>query len=176
MPMINLTFPQGAFSDEAKAQLMEDLITTTFELEGSPDNDYSRSIARCFLDERPREAFWVGGKQDSEPFYRLEVIVPAGTPTLDGPLMKPRREELVERLTAHVLEAEGTEITPWETRRVMVILGYVAEDHWGAAGQLLGIRDIVAWETGDQEISKKGVGLREDYAALRAEKDSVPAS
>ena len=60
MPMIDLTMPEGALADQAKAALVERLTATLIELEGAPDNEYVRASTWVFVDERPAGAIAVG--------------------------------------------------------------------------------------------------------------------
>lgn len=167
MPMIDLTMIEGALDDDAKATLVEGLTAALIELEGAPDNEYVRAITWCFVDERPRVAINVAGAAASEPIYRIELTVPEGAPGVHGPLMEPRRTELVRRATELVLAAEGTEFSATEARRVWVQIKTIPDGHWGGFGELVRMTDIGAYAMG-AEPGSKAERLRAAYEAGRS--------
>ena len=45
MPMMELTIPEGALSDDAKAKLPGDMAACLLRWEGAPDTEFFRSIS-----------------------------------------------------------------------------------------------------------------------------------
>lgn len=174
MPMIDVTLPEGAVSEEAKGELVEKLTATLIAREGAPDNEYVRAITWCFVEERPAGGVNVGGRPAERPVYRVVLTVPEGAPTLHGPLMGGNREKLVREVTEHVLAAEGTPYSDAEAGRVWVQMREIREGHWGGFGALAGIEDIATYAglpPGGQP-TERGERAREAFEAAR---DSVPA-
>jgi phenylpyruvate tautomerase PptA (4-oxalocrotonate tautomerase family) len=144
MPMIDLTLPENALSEAALAKLAEDLTTTLIEMEGAPDNEYTRALAWCFIDERPAGRITVGGKPSQRPVYRVRMTVPEGAPGVDGPLVLANRERLVKRVSALVLEAEGSPPTASDAARVWVQLIVLPDGYWGGFGMVVRMPDIAS--------------------------------
>jgi phenylpyruvate tautomerase PptA (4-oxalocrotonate tautomerase family) len=111
MPMVELTTTRGALNDVAKQRLAGELSTIALELEAAPfadfgDDEHMQALAWCFVNEQ--EVF-VGGRPHAKPIYRVTVTIPEGAPGLFGPLAERGRKQLVGRVTAAVLAAEGNE-------------------------------------------------------------------
>lgn len=45
MPLIDLTFPEGAVEPQARAELVDQLTTALLRAERAPDNEFFRSMA-----------------------------------------------------------------------------------------------------------------------------------
>lgn len=142
MPMIDVTMSTGALNERAKDGLAERLTADLIELEGAVDNPYVRSLTWVFFDER--DDIRVSGTRIDRPVYRVVHTVPQGT-GLVGPLALRRRQELVTRVTIAILEAEGTPFSMAEARRVWVQVREIPDTHWGAFGEIVTMRDIVAY-------------------------------
>jgi phenylpyruvate tautomerase PptA (4-oxalocrotonate tautomerase family) len=145
MPMIDLTLPEGALTDDAKKTLVEELTTTLIRMEGAPDNEYVRAITWVFVDERPHGAIAVGGAPAERPVYRVQLTVPEGAPGIHGPLVAKNRQALVEQVTERVLAAEGTEPTPAEAGRVWVQIREIPDGFWGGFGKIARMEDIATY-------------------------------
>jgi phenylpyruvate tautomerase PptA (4-oxalocrotonate tautomerase family) len=145
MPMIDLTLPEGALSDDARSELVEQLTTTLIAGEGAPDNEYVRAITWCFVDERPAGAINVGGTPAERPIYRVTLTVPEGAPAVHGPLMLANRDKLVRDVTERVLEAEGTPYSDAEAARVWVQIREIGEGYWGGFGAIARMEDIATY-------------------------------
>ena len=127
MPMIDLTYPRGALSGEARAKLLEELATRLLKAERAPDTEFFRSITWVYANEIDPEALAVGGRPGGEPRFRVQVTVP------DGALSDRRKGELVEAVNEAVLEAAG--LSEGDGLRVWTIVRDVPDGNWGAAGQ-----------------------------------------
>jgi phenylpyruvate tautomerase PptA (4-oxalocrotonate tautomerase family) len=147
MPMVEITTTKGALDDDAKQRLAADLSTIVLELEAAPYADFGESAhvqaaAWCFVNEQD---VFVGGQIHAKPIYRVTATLPEGAPGVFGPIAERGREKLVERVTAAVLAAEGTENTSVEAHRVWVHLRHITEGHWGGFGEVIFMRDLVAY-------------------------------
>ena len=145
MPMIDLTLPEGALTESAKATLVEELTTALIEGEGAPDNEYVRAITWAFVDERPTGAVNVGGRPPDEAVYRVVFTFPEGAPAVHGPLMRANRERLVRRVTELVLNAEGSPFSASGARRTAA--GWARSGGW-SSGPSVGSRGSGACGSG----------------------------
>ncbi len=137
MPMIELTFEEGALTDDARADLVEGLTAALLRAEGAPDNELSRSITWAYVDERPAGSINVGGSPADAPRYRVKLTVP------EGALDDERKAQIVEAATKLILEAEGAAPDdPAAAFRVWVIVREVKDGNWGGAGRIFRLRDI----------------------------------
>ena len=124
MPMMDLTYPAGALTVEAKAAVGEELTAVLLRAERAPDTGFFRQITWVFIHELPVEDVLAAGRP--APVLRLQVTVPQGA------LSERRKEELVREATRVLLDATG--LTEADATRVWVVIGEVPDGNWGAAG------------------------------------------
>ncbi|MGH9233399.1 MAG: hypothetical protein ACRD0R_08700 [Acidimicrobiales bacterium] len=137
------------------------MATIVLELEAAPLADFSedehmQALAWCFVNEQD---VFVGGDVTSRPVYRVTVTIPDGAPGLFGPLAEKNRQTLVERVTAAVLAAEGSEFSMTEAHRVWVHLRSITDGHWGGCGEVITLRDLAHYGLGTE--GKDGFVSRE---------------
>jgi len=147
MPKLDLTFPAGALSEEAKRTLPSRLADALRQSEGAPDTEFFRSITWAHVHELPADAVHTADGPAQLSQFVVEATIPAGA------LSERRRGVFVEEATKLVREAGG--IPESESLRIWVLVHEVPDGNWGAAGQ------IVRFEQ-----------LRE---AARAEREKAPA-
>lgn len=141
MPMVHLTTPKGMLTASRKAALAEQLTHVLLMIEGRVDNAGTRSIAWVLFDEVDPGDWAVGGHFDGTHVDAAGKIL-ARVTTPEGALDEVRRGEVVAAVHAalcEVLELPAERVgrlTPW------VILAEVPEGHWGAGGELVGLRRI----------------------------------
>ena len=177
MPMVELTTTHGALDEEMKQRLAAELSTIVLELEAAPfadfgDDPHMQAMSWCFVNEQD---VFLGGQVHKKPIYRVTVTIPDGAPGVFGPLAERNRRKLVERVTAAVLEGEGTENTAVEAHRVWVHLRTIVNGHWGSFGEIVTLPEITKYGLKNDEPESKTARLRE--AALESIKASTgPAS
>jgi phenylpyruvate tautomerase PptA (4-oxalocrotonate tautomerase family) len=125
------------------------------------------ATASCFVNEQD---VFVGGQPHANPIYRVTVTVPESSPGLIGPLAERGREKLVERVTAAVLAAEGSESTMVEAHRVWVHLRQITNGHWAGFGEVFTVADAAAYGLTTDEPDSSTARMR------RAALDSVGAT
>jgi phenylpyruvate tautomerase PptA (4-oxalocrotonate tautomerase family) len=128
MPMLELTYPEGALRAGARSSLVEDLGETLLRWEGAPDTEFFRQVTWVYLDERPAWAINRAGAPAEPPVFRLAVTVPSGA------LSERRKAGFVEEATKLVLEAEGGD---GDSQRVWVHIHEIPDGNWGALGQVI---------------------------------------
>jgi phenylpyruvate tautomerase PptA (4-oxalocrotonate tautomerase family) len=129
MPIFEVTYPQGALTEEARSELMEGLTTALLKAERAPDTDFFRSVTWSYLHELPTGAVHAAGRPVTEPTFKIDVTTP------EGALSDRRREEFVAEATGLVRQAAG--ISEEDALRVWVLHHEVAEGSWGAGGQVI---------------------------------------
>jgi phenylpyruvate tautomerase PptA (4-oxalocrotonate tautomerase family) len=129
MPLLDVTYPQGALSEEARGRLADELTSAVLRAERAPDNDFFRGVTWVHLHELPRHAVYAGGRPVDQPTFKVEVTTP------EGALSDRRRKEFVAEATSAVREAAG--IPEEEGLRVFVLCHEIPEGSWGAAGQVV---------------------------------------
>ena len=137
MPLIDVTLPEGALTEEQRNALGERLTNTVLKWEGAADIPFSRQITVVYFDERPAGSIYVAGAQETEPRYRVLVTIPEGSITDDE-----RKAGMVEEMTRDVVEVDGSE-DETASFRVWVFIHEVPDGHWAGAGQIFRLRDIV---------------------------------
>ncbi|MFE6946394.1 tautomerase family protein [Streptomyces chartreusis] len=134
MPMIRLTVPAGALTEEARATVQRDLASVLLRWEGAPDTAFFRAQAWSYLVELPEGAQTTA--DDDVPRFLVEVTVP------EGALSERRRAGLVEDATKTVLSA--ARLAPAEALRVWVLVHEQPDGTWGAGGSVIRYADLVA--------------------------------
>ena len=84
MPMIDLTYPEGALEPDALAIAVDRLTESLLRNEAAIDNERIRAIAWTYVHEHPRGAIYGGGKRAELPYYRVQSQSPEGT-LIHGP-------------------------------------------------------------------------------------------
>src|SRR5262249_34751115 len=108
MPVINLTFPSGTWTDDQKTQLADKLTLGLLKYEGFEPTPKRLSTVRVYLNEVAAAGCRVGGALSLEKqtaFYQVFVFVPEGT------LSDEAKNGLVGEFTQALLEMEGTAMT-----------------------------------------------------------------
>jgi phenylpyruvate tautomerase PptA (4-oxalocrotonate tautomerase family) len=129
MPIMDLTYPAGALTAEARATLADDLTTVLLRAERAPDTDFFRSITWLYVHELPQDSVLAAGRPVEAPTFRLDVTVP------EGALSDRRKEELVKEATARLLDAGGLALQ--DSLRAWVLIREVPDGNWGAAGNVV---------------------------------------
>ena len=143
MPMLELTYPKGSLTPEARAELLEELATKMLAAEKAPDTDFFRSITWVYANEIDPESIAVGGRPGGEPRFRVQVTVP------EGALSDRRKGILVDSFNQAVLQAAG--LPESEGLRVWTIINEVTDGNWGAAGQQIRYKQLVELAAGERE-------------------------
>jgi phenylpyruvate tautomerase PptA (4-oxalocrotonate tautomerase family) len=169
--MIDIVMTEGSIGPQKIEELVENLSTALINGEGAPDNEYTRSVTWCFVDQRPKNAICVGGRPPEKPRYRITLTVPIGAPRIYGPLMKAARQALIAETTKLVLDAEGADHSFDNLSRVWVHIREISEGYWGAFGDIAEMNDIATFVMGEPAI-----GHKTDRATRwRTEFDSIGA-
>ncbi|MDF3141938.1 MULTISPECIES: tautomerase family protein [unclassified Streptomyces] len=134
MPMIRLTAPAGALTDQGRQSVQRDLAAVLLRWEGAPDTAFFRAQAWSYLVELPDGAQTTA--EDDAPRFLVEVTVPQGA------LSERRKAGLVEEATRTVLSAAG--LAADEALRVWVLVHEQPDGTWGAGGSVIRYADLVA--------------------------------
>ena len=129
MPIMDVTYPQGALSDDARDELMEELTAVLLRAERAPDTEFFRSVTWVFVHELPAAHVYTAARPVEAPVFRVEATTP------EGALSDRRREELVVAATDAVRRAAG--LGDDDLLRVFVLCHEIDEGSWGAGGQVV---------------------------------------
>ncbi|MFG3550927.1 4-oxalocrotonate tautomerase family protein [Streptomyces sp. NPDC047725] len=140
MPMIRLTVPTGALTDQGRARVQQDLAAVLLRWEGAPDTAFFRAQAWSYVTELPEGAQKTA--EDDAPRFLVEVTVPQRA------LSERRKAGLVEEATATVLSAAG--LPADQALRVWVLVHEQPEGTWGAGGSVVRYADLVALANGQR--------------------------
>src|SRR5688572_26400968 len=99
MPIMDVTYPEGALSPEARDTLVEELTTVLLRAERAPDTEFFRSVTWVFVHELPQGSVYTSGRPAEAPVFRVDTTTP------EGALSDRRRQELVENATDAVRRA-----------------------------------------------------------------------
>ncbi len=160
MPMIDATIPEGAFTPEVEARLLNEITDILIRAEGfDPSNPVARRLSFLFL-HRPA-AIYVGGLPATAPRYRITTSVPEGKYTDEAV------KTLVREITKAFVRAEGgsfEDVAP----RVWIFPTEVPEGRWGGNGMINGIGGIQALINGEAEraVGEEQLATRRRAKAL----------
>jgi len=150
MPVMDLTYPAGTFSDEQREALIGELTTILLRAEGAPDTQFFADVTWVFLHELEAGRIVAGRKPVDEPIFKLEVTTPAGA------LSDRRRGILVEEATAAILGAAGLDQSA--ALRVFVLCREIDEGSWGAGGQIIQFEQLRAAAAAQREAAGTPAG------------------
>ncbi|MFI0088695.1 4-oxalocrotonate tautomerase family protein [Streptomyces bobili] len=140
MPMIRLTTPAGALTQQGRHSVQRDLAAVLLRWEGAPDTAFFRAQAWSYLVELPQAAQITA--EDDAPRFLVEVTVPQGA------LSERRKAGLVEEVTKTVLAAAG--LGRDDALRVWVLVHEQPDGTWGAGGSVVRHADLVALAKGQR--------------------------
>jgi phenylpyruvate tautomerase PptA (4-oxalocrotonate tautomerase family) len=151
MPLMDVTFPQGALTAAARSELVDELTTVLLRAERAPDTEFFRNLTWVYLHELPAGAVLAAGRPVQAPTFRVDVTTP------EGALSDRRRKELVAEATRVVREAAG--IPEEEALRVWVLCHEVAEGSWGAGGQVVQFQALREAAAREREQAREGAAV-----------------
>jgi phenylpyruvate tautomerase PptA (4-oxalocrotonate tautomerase family) len=146
MPIVELSYPEGALPPEARDRAMEGLTAAVLRAERAPDTDFFREVTWGYAHELP---VYAAGRPVEQPRFKVDVTTP------EGALSDRRRGEFVEEATKVVREAAG--IPEEDALRVFVLCHEVAEGSWGAAGQVIQFQQLREIAKAEREKSEQAV-------------------
>jgi phenylpyruvate tautomerase PptA (4-oxalocrotonate tautomerase family) len=153
MPLLELTYPSGALSEEDRNVLANELTTVLLRAEGAPDTDFFRGITWVHVHELAPGAMLAAGRPVGEPTFLIRATVPQGA------LSDRRKERLVAEATRAVSDIAG--LSESDGLRVWVLVNEVPEGNWGAAG------NVVHFEQLRQLAAEQRDGAAEAAGAVR---------
>jgi phenylpyruvate tautomerase PptA (4-oxalocrotonate tautomerase family) len=139
MPMIDLTFPEGALSENALDSLADSLMRALLRSEHVPEDVAARELVSwVHVHELPAQRMYAGGRRldSGEPFFRLEISIPAGVVNADD------KAGFIAEATRLILEAAGTDPGDREAASRVWVLYREVPGGWGASGRLLSLPQI----------------------------------
>lgn len=145
MPTMDLTYPAGALTPDAKGALDQELTTILLRAEGAPDTEFFRTVTWLFHHVLPVDDVVSAGAPAPAPLFRLEVTTPQGA------LSDRRRKQLVTEATAAIREAAG--IPEEEALRVWVLCREIDEGSWGAGGHVIQFEQLKAAAKAQREAA-----------------------
>ncbi len=89
MPIMDLTYPAGTFTPEARTELVDNLTTVLLHAERAPDTEFFRSITWVYVHELPEGTLFSAG----QPVAAADVPPDRHGP--GGALSERRKAELV---------------------------------------------------------------------------------
>lgn len=144
MPLMELTYQEGAITPETRDELVETLTTGLLKAEGAPNTDFFRSVTWVLVNERPAELVYAGDKPGAG-VVKLEVVTP------EGALDDERRGQMIEAGTAAIREA--FEVADEDALKVWVLCRDVVDGGWGAGGQVIHYKQLVEMAKAQREAA-----------------------
>ena len=149
MPLIDVFYPAGTFTPEARDALCDELTTVMLRAERAPETEFFRDITWIHVHEQPEGTMLEAGRPVDRPVFRVQVTVPQGA------LSERRKAELVSEATRVVSEAAG--LSEADGIRVWVIINEVPDGNWGAGGQVVQFEQLRAYAAREREAPGSAV-------------------
>ncbi len=140
MPMIRLTVPTGALTNQGRMTDPARSRRCTAAVGGRARHRFLPGRAWSYLTELSEGAQKTA--EDDAPRFLVEVTVPQGA------LSERRKAGLVEEATVTVLAA--ADLSPDQALRVWVLVHEQPEGTWGAGGSVVRYSDLVALAKGQR--------------------------
>lgn len=139
MPWINLTLRRGALAKPTQHALMEKLTEVLMWWEKVPNTPVARKIMKGWVYEVAEDADYnAGSPHHDKPFYFLEIRIPINRLDLLA------KQGLLRDFSRVVLEAEGSEDTPDNGRRIWVTINELKAEDWAIGGHTDWLRDYTS--------------------------------
>jgi phenylpyruvate tautomerase PptA (4-oxalocrotonate tautomerase family) len=139
MPWINLTIRRGAMPKQVQHALMAKLTEVLMWWEKVPDTPRARSIMKGWVYEVDEDADYSAGSPTHEkPFYFIEIRIPINRLDLLA------KQGLIRDFTRVVLDAEKSDNTRENARRVWVTINELKAEDWGIGGHSDWLRDYTS--------------------------------
>ena len=139
MPWINLTLRRGALSKPVQHAVMAKLTEVLMGWEKVPNTPVARKIMKGWVYEVAEDADYnAGSPHHDKPFYFLEIRIPVNRLDLLA------KQGLVRDFTRVILEAEGSDDTLDNARRVWVTINELKAEDWGIGGHTDWLRDYTS--------------------------------
>jgi len=141
MPLVRVTLSKGCLSTEQRSQLAEEMTGVLLLVEGGTDNPAGRAIAYVLFNEVDPADWYIGGRLDEtyvHPGGRFifDVTVPQGS------CNQERKNQVHAAVNDSLCKILGLAPDKRTAASAWVIIHEVREGHWGAAGRMVGIRNI----------------------------------
>jgi phenylpyruvate tautomerase PptA (4-oxalocrotonate tautomerase family) len=140
---MDLTYPEGALTDEQRETVTAELTTNLLHAERAPDTQFFADVTWVFVHELPNSHVVAGRQPVEKPIFRLQVTTP------EGALSDRRRKELVADATKTILDGAGLEES--DALRVFVMCSEIDEGSWGAGGQVVEFAALRAAAAAEKE-------------------------
>lgn len=145
MPLMELTYQEGAITPETRDGLVETLTTRLLKAEGAPDTQFFRDVTWVLVNERPA-ALTYAGDRPGAGVVKLDVVTP------EGALDDARRAQMIEQATAAIREA--FEIADEDALKVWVLCRDVVDGGWGAGGGVIHYQQLVEMAKAQRAAAK----------------------
>lgn len=149
MPLMELSYQEGAITPETRDELVETLTTSLLKAEGAPNTEFFRSVTWVLVNERSAELVYAGDKPGAG-VVKLDVVTP------EGALDDDRRARIVESGTAAIREAFG--VADEDLLKVWVLCRDVVDGGWGAGGNVIHYKELVEIAKAQREAAKAESG------------------
>ncbi len=156
MPIMDLSYPAGTFTPEARTELVEELTTVLLRAERAPDTQFFRDITWVYVHELPAGQLFSGGRPVAQPIFKLIATVP------EGALSGRRKEELAAAATAAISRAAG--LSEADGLRVWVLVNEVPDGNWAAAGHVVHFEQLRQMAAAEREQPGGAAGVAAEAA------------
>jgi phenylpyruvate tautomerase PptA (4-oxalocrotonate tautomerase family) len=126
MPIMYLSYTEGAFTHDSLDYLAKQITQDAIELEKLPWDDWVRSTTLIYSHAYPPAHVYHGGKPDGNKFIALDIN------DIQGGYSATTKTELIQRVTG-AMERYGN-LPKDEPRRIYVLIREVAEANMGFDG------------------------------------------
>jgi phenylpyruvate tautomerase PptA (4-oxalocrotonate tautomerase family) len=162
MPVVRLSYPKGALTQDQKSRLAADLTEIVLDAEVDAVTEGGRMVTVVHFQEAAPEDWAVGGELRSNATSRpnhflVDVVVLQG-------LLEGERRQATHRRIGEAFQGAfaGSEADPMLVLRVWVLIHEVREGSWGAAGGTVSALDVAGFINPDLDESRR----REIAAAI----------
>ena len=145
MPLMELSYQEGAISPATRDQLVETLTTSLLKAEGAPNTEFFRGVTWVLVNERPAELVYAGDRP-GVGVVKLEVVTP------EGALDDDRREQMIKAGTAAIREA--FKVADEDALKVWVLCRDVVDGGWGAGGEVIHYEQLVEIAKAQREAAR----------------------
>ena len=149
MPILELTYPTGAFGPDVVLQtLASELTTIVLRAEKAPDTESARLMTLVHFHELPAARTYTAGVQAKDAAFVLRVTVPQGAVSLR------RNQRLIAEATQAIGAATRTAPTV-RSARVIVLISEVTDGFLGLDGRAVSLPELARMAAGPSGTPSK---------------------
>ena len=141
MPIMRVSYPQGALNAERKAALAKRLTDELIAMEGGAGTRGGQAFASVLMTEIAEDSWWVGGHLDGTFVAKAgKFLVDVSIP--EGYMNAAQKTDVHVSVNEAIVAVTGHQADADAGANILVVIHEVPEGNWGADGKTISLGEI----------------------------------